>query len=398
MTEVSDFERRTRPYRGELLAHSYRMLASIQDAEDAVQETYLRAWRAYDGFEERSSIRTWLFRIATRACLRAVENRSRRALPTGLGGPSQDVAGDLPQWPELPWIEPAPHTIVGAGEDDAPDAVVERRQSVRLAFIAALQHLPPRQRAVLVLRDVLVFSAAETAEMLGTTPAAVNSLGQRARARIDAVGPDAGDLAEPGSADERDLLDRYVTAMHDDDIDGLVATLTADAVYEMPPFAAWFRGASTIGRMVDAQSPAQAPGDHVLVPTVANRQPAFGLYLPDADGVHRAFNLQVLDVTPTGISHVVIFFDLRLFARFGLPDAVVGDRRTQDASSSSARRTLQATTPTSMPNPGPSATPSAMFPTALPITTPTAAPNDSPREIHRPSPAAESCGSSSPMP
>ncbi|MDX2356530.1 sigma-70 family RNA polymerase sigma factor [Dietzia sp. PP-33] len=319
---IDDFDRHTRPYRAELLAHSYRMLASIHDAEDAVQETYLRAWRSYEGFEGRSSVRTWLYRIATNTCLRALENRGRRALPAGLGGPSRDPAADLEQWTHLPWVEPAPDTMFGSGTPGAGDPLgaVTHRQSVRLAFIAALQHLSPRQRAVLVLRDVLAFSAAEVAAMLDTTPAAINSLLQRARSRIDHARPEGADAREPHSREERDLLDRFVTAMHANDIRALVGVLTEDAVYEMPPFPAWFRGAETIGRMVSAQSPAEGPGDHLLVPTAANGQPAFGLYMPDEHGIRRAFNLQVLTVTPAGVSHVVAFFDLRLFARFGLPE------------------------------------------------------------------------------
>lgn len=202
-----------------------------------------------------------------------------------------------------------------------PLSVVAHRDSLRLAYIAALQLLPPRQRAVLVLRTVLAFSAAEVAEMLETTPASINSLLQRARAQLAHAQLDGDRLTEPDSPRQRELLDRFVTAMRDNDIDGLVATLTEEARYEMPPFSAWFRGAQVIGQMVRAQSPAQRPGDHLLVPTAANGQPAFGLYMPDERGVHRAFNLQVLTVTPAGISHVVAFFDLRLFARFGLPDA-----------------------------------------------------------------------------
>lgn len=322
-----DFEHRTRPYRSELVAHSYRMLASIHDAEDAVQETYLRAWRGYEKFEGRSSVRTWLYRIATNTCLRALENRGRRALPAGLGGPAQDPAAQLADWPELPWLEPIPDTMLspGAAGNDDPLARATQREGVRLAFIAALQYLPPRQRAVLILREVLVFSAAEVAAMLEISPAAVNSLLQRARAQLDRAQLDHTSReelngSEPGSAHEREVLDRYVRAMHANDVEGLVGVLTAEAVWEMPPFPAWFRGARQIGQMVAAQSPAQRPGDHLLVPTAANGQPAFGLYLPDEHGIHRAFNLQVLTLTPAGISHVVAFFDLRLFARFGLAD------------------------------------------------------------------------------
>ena len=317
-----DFEQRTRPYRTELLAHSYRMLASIHDAEDAVQETYLRAWRSYEGFEERSSIRTWLYRIATNTCLRALENRRRRALPMDLGGPGQDPAAHLTEWPDLPWLEPIPDTMLDGrvfGTND-PAAAVARRQSVRLAFIAALQQLPARQRAVLVLREVLAFSAAEVAGMLETTPQAVNSLLQRARTQLDHAQLAEEQIAEPETSQQRELLDRYVAAMHANDIDDLVSTLTADAVWEMPPYPAWFQGADMIGQMVAAQSPAQGPGDHLLISTSANGQPAFGLYLPDDQGVHRAFNLQILTLAPAGISHIVAFFDLRLFARFGLPD------------------------------------------------------------------------------
>lgn len=318
----SDFEQWTRPYRAELLAHSYRMLASIHDAEDAVQETYLRAWRGFDEFEGRSSVRTWMYRISTNTCLRALENRGRRALPTGLGGPGQDPAAPLTQWPELPWVEPIPDTWVGASPAGAEDplAAVTHRHSIRLAFIAALQHLPARQRAVFILREVLSFSAAEVAAMLATTPVAVNSLLQRGKAQIDRTRIDEGSLTEPDDREQRELLDRYVTAMHANNIAGLVDILTADAIWEMPPFSAWFQGADTIAKAVAAQCPATHPGDQLLVPTQANGQPALGLYLRGDDGVHRAFNLQVLTLTSMGISRVVAFFDLRLFARFGLAE------------------------------------------------------------------------------
>ncbi|HLS14994.1 MAG TPA: sigma-70 family RNA polymerase sigma factor [Beutenbergiaceae bacterium] len=324
MPDTAEFENLTRPYRAELLAHSYRMLASIHDAEDAVQDTYLRAWRGYDRFAGRSSLRTWLYRIATNTCLRALENRGRRAMPTGLGGPAPDPAAHLSQWPELPWLEPLPDGMVAGsrpGTNDPAEAVGHRHQ-VRLALIATLQHLPPRQRAVLILREVLEFSAAEVAEMLQISASAVHSLRQRARDQLTRAELHAEDIVEPGSAPERELLEEYVRAMQDYDIASLIAVFTRDAIWEMPPFPAWFQGAGAIGQMVAAQSPAQGPGDHLLVPTAANGQPAFGLYLPDEQGTHRAFNVQVLRLTPAGISHVACFFDLRLFARFGLPESV----------------------------------------------------------------------------
>lgn len=198
---LDDFDQLTRPYRPELLALSYRMLSSIHDAEDAVQETYLRAWRSYGGFEGRSSLRTWLYRIATTTCLRALENRARRALPTDLGGPGQEPAAALVTRPELPWLDPVPDTMLAGSalETGDPLSVVAHRDSVRLAYIAALQLLPPRQRAVLVLRTVLAFSAAEVAEMLETTPASINSLLQRARAQLAQAQLGEDHLTEPDS-------------------------------------------------------------------------------------------------------------------------------------------------------------------------------------------------------
>src|SRR5947199_3205039 len=201
-TVNEDFLRLADPYRRELLAHCYRMLGSVHDAEDLVQETYIRAWRSYDRFEGRSSLRTWLHRIATRACLTALESRGRRPLPTGLGNPSGDPADDLVQRTEVPWLEPVPDALVGAEGSD-PAAIVTSRESIRLALIAALQHLPPRQRAVLILRDVLQWRAAEVAEAVGTTTAAVNSILQRARAQLDAVTPTEDEVVEPTDAQQR---------------------------------------------------------------------------------------------------------------------------------------------------------------------------------------------------
>jgi RNA polymerase sigma-70 factor (ECF subfamily) len=313
-----DFVQAADPYRKELLAHCYRMLGSVHDAEDLVQETYLRAWRAFDKFEGRSSVRTWLYRIATSACLNALESRSRRPLPTGLGEPAAEADAALVEKPEVPWLEPIPDALVDTGRSD-PAATVTARQSVRLAFIAALQHLPPRQRAVLVLRDVLQFRAAEVAEAVGISNAAVNSLLQRARGQLDEAALSEEEITEPASLDERALLDRYVKAFQDYDVPAIVELFTSNAVWEMPPYTFWYQGAETIGRLIASQCPADGPGDQILVPTSANGQPAFGLYMRGDDGVHRAFHLQVLDVTPTGVRHVAAFFDTNLFEKFGLP-------------------------------------------------------------------------------
>ncbi|GAB2500017.1 sigma-70 family RNA polymerase sigma factor [Nocardiopsis aegyptia] len=313
-----DFAELADPYRRELYAHCYRMLGSVHDAEDLVQETYLRAWRAYDRFEGRSSLRTWLHRIATTACLTALEQRGRRPLPTGLGGPAEPE-GRLGERPELPWLEPVPDALVGADGD--PGTVVAARESVRLALVAALQYLQPRQRAVLVLRDVLRFSAAEVADILGVSVPAVNSLLQRARAQLARSAP-AEDRVELPRAEQKQVLDRYVAAFENYDISGITSMFTADAVWEMPPYTSWVRGAEHIGRLIRSNCPARGPGDMRMLPAAANGQPAFGLYMRGADGVHRAFHLQVLDLTGSGVAHVAAFFDVSLFPSFGLPAAL----------------------------------------------------------------------------
>ena len=323
-TADDEFLRQADPYRRELLAHCYRMLGSLHDAEDLVQETYLRAWRAYDRFEGRSSLRTWLHTIATRACLTALEGRARRPLPTGLGAPGSDADDPLVSGAEVPWLEPVPDDrvgIAGSGPDGAdPANVVAGVQSLRLALIAALQLLPPRQRAVLVLREVLQLRAAEVAEALGTTTAAVNSALQRARAQLDEAAPNEDDIVEPDSAALRRLLDRYVKAFEDKDIAVIVSLFTEDAVWEMPPFTGWYKGAENIGRLIDRWCPAERPGDMRLLPTRANGQPAFGLYMREGD-TYQAYNLPVLTVRPAGITHVVSFFSPGLFGAFGLPDS-----------------------------------------------------------------------------
>ncbi|MFW5899470.1 MAG: sigma-70 family RNA polymerase sigma factor [Jiangellaceae bacterium] len=311
-----DFLEQADPFRRELLAHCYRMLGSVHDAEDLVQETYLRAWKAYDRFEGRSSLRTWLYRIATTACLTALEQRGRRPLPTALGEPSSEPDATLVERPEVPWLGPVPDGMVAD-----PASEVASRESVRLAFVAALQHLPPRQRAVLILRDVLRFRAAEVAEAVGITTVAVNSLLQRARTQLSQVGVSEEDVREPDSPEQRALLDRYAAAFEAYDIPGIVELLTQDAIWEMPPFTGWYQGAETIGRLIALNCPAEKPGDQVMVPTVANGQPAFGLYMRDGDGRHRPFQLQVLSMRGGAVAHVVAFFDVSLFPKFGLPPA-----------------------------------------------------------------------------
>ncbi|WP_092623445.1 sigma-70 family RNA polymerase sigma factor [Jiangella sp. DSM 45060] len=321
---TGDFQQLAQPYRRELLAHCYRMLGSVHDAEDLVQETYLRAWRAYDRFEDRSSLRTWLYRIATNACLTALESRGRRPMPTGLGGPSTEPGGDLVERSEVPWLEPLPDVAIGAGGSDGADpaSVVTSRESVRLALVAALQHLPPRQRAVLVLRDVLRWKAAEVADLIGTSTAAVNSMLQRAHAQLDKVAPSEDDAVEPLPPEREELLERYVTAFESYDIDALVRLLTADAVWEMPPFAAWFVGPADIGELIRVQCPMKRSGDIRIVRTSANGQPALAQYLRGDDDVYRPFAVQVVSAGPTGLTHIAQFFDVSLFPRFGLPDVL----------------------------------------------------------------------------
>lgn len=278
-----------------------------------MQETFLRAWKAYDRFEGKSSVRTWLHRIATNTCLTALEGRQRRPLPTGLGAPSSDPTAELVERTEVPWLEPLPDVPTD------PSDIVGSRESVRLAFVAALQHLSPRQRAVLVLREVLQWKAAEVAGAIGTSTAAVNSLLQRARSQLESVGPSADDrLAAPDSADAQDRLARYIAAFEDYDVDRLVEMFTSEAIWEMPPYVGWYQGPQAIATLIREQCPAQAPGDMRLIPLVANGQLAAAMYMRDGEH-HLPFQLHVLDMRADGVSHVVAFLDTSLFPKFGLP-------------------------------------------------------------------------------
>jgi RNA polymerase sigma-70 factor (ECF subfamily) len=309
-----DFARLAEPFRRELVAYGYRMLGSLDDAEEVVQDVYLDAWRAYDRFEGRSSLRTWLYAIATRAFVKAIERRKRRPLPSDLHSPATDpTAGVLAGDPGLTWLQPAPDSLL-AGTTSDPAAVVASRETMRLAFVAVLQYLPPRQRAVLVLRDVLGWSAAEVAALLDLSVAAVNSALQRARSHLPA---DSDSLVQPSEPRQRELLDRYVAAFQTADVDGLVAVLTEDAVFEMPPFITWFQGSAAIGGFLGARM--LAFGSTPVVRTTANGQPAVALYPAAAGGQHRLHALHVLTLESRGIGRVVSFQDVDALRHFNLP-------------------------------------------------------------------------------
>jgi RNA polymerase sigma-70 factor (ECF subfamily) len=305
--DEGEFARLAEPFRRELLAHCYRMLGSAHEAEDLVQETYLRAWRSYGAFEGRSSLRVWLYRIATNACLTALRHSSRRVLPSGLGGPPG---------PDVAWLEPLPDPLV-SGESPDPATIVTSREGVRLALIAGLQYLPARQRAVFILREVLGFPATEVAAMLGSTTAAVKSALQRARARLDEVMPAREQLSEPTEPYARALLEEYVSGFENADLAALERALRADAAIELVGTPTWFSGRVTCLRFLSEVI--GSPGDWRMIPVRANGQPAAAAYQRDDGGVHRAFGLGVLTVTTTGIARITVFADSRLVTVFGLP-------------------------------------------------------------------------------
>jgi RNA polymerase sigma-70 factor (ECF subfamily) len=314
------FARLTSPYRTELLAHCYRMLGSVHDAEDLVQETYLRAWRGFAGFEGRSSVRVWLHRIATSACLTALEHSSRRFVPSGLGPPGDDPRAPLTTaGAEVSWVQPLPDGLYGAAAAPDPAAVVARRGSVRLALIVALQQLPPRQRAVLVLRDVLAWRAAEVAELLGTTPAAVNSALQRARAHLARTAPDEDDVADAPAPGHRVLLARYARALEDADVEGLMGLLREEARLEMPPELTWFSGRERVAGFLGARVLTTAGALRTTPTSAGGGQPALAVHRRAADGTGHANCLQVLEVRGGLLAGITVFRDTSLFALFGLP-------------------------------------------------------------------------------
>jgi len=309
------------PYRRELTGYCYRMLGSAFEAEDAVQETMVRAWKGIDGFEGRSAVRSWLYRIATNVCLDQLRGRQRRATPMDLGpAGSTDTFRGVTR-PDNSWVQPIPDGQVMLADSDDPAEVAASRETIRLAFVTALQHLPARQRAVLILREVLRWQASEVAELLDTSVASVNSALQRARATLAGQDLGASTVAaiEP---EQQELVARYVDAFERYDIPSLVALLHDDAVMSMPPYDFWLQGAEEMRRWFVGPG-AECEGSR-LVPVAANGCAAFASYRPDGQGGHRAWSIQVLEISGDRIVGHHNFLDLELFEAFGLPRTLSG--------------------------------------------------------------------------
>lgn len=296
-------------YRGELVAYCYRMLGSFYEAEDLVQETMLRAWKAQERYDPaRASVRTWLYRIAANACLSALEGRARRPLPSGLGVASDDPGAPLTPSADIPWLEPFPDARFD----------LEARADLRLALVAALQVLTPRQRAVLVLREVLQFSAAEVAAQLETTVPSVNSLLQRSRASLAAAGLGLEAVAEPAGPETDAVIGRYMRAFEAADVPGLVRLLADDAILEMPPVPLWYRGSRDYGRFMERVFGMRGSGWIMRRLTANGGQPALAAYAPAPDGKHRLHTLQVFAVAGGRVTRNVVFADPSVFRAFGL--------------------------------------------------------------------------------
>ncbi len=310
--DVLDFEQ----YRRELNGYCYRMLGSVFEADDAVQETMVKAWRGADKFEGRAAARSWLYRIATNVCFDMLRSRTRRARPMDFGPASTTDAFNGEQLPEHAWLTPIPDGHVIAHDGDPADLVVAR-DTIRLAFVNALQHLPARQRAVLIMREVLRWHAAEVAELLDTSVASVNSALQRARATL-ATANAAGPPLETVPAEQQALLTRYVEAFERYDVAAIVALLRDDAVQSMPPYTLWLRGASEIGRFLSG--PGIGCQGSRLLATTANGRPAFGQYRVDPAGGHVPWSLVVIEIEGDRISALHNFLDTNLFREFGLPE------------------------------------------------------------------------------
>jgi RNA polymerase sigma-70 factor (ECF subfamily) len=314
-----ELERALEQHRAELTGYCYRMLGSAFEAEDAVQETFLRAWRGYDKFEGRSALRSWLYRIATNVSLDMLNGRERRARPMDLGPAREPVAENLNTLPEVTWIEPVPDGLVVAADGD-PAEVAVARETIRLAFVAALQHLPPRQRAVLILCEVLRWQASEVAELLETSVASVNSALQRARATLESSNLSAADTTPSVDKADAELLARYVEAFERYDMDALTSLIHEDATQSMPPYDLWLRGREDI--LSWWVGPGAACRGSRVIPTVAaNGAPAFGQYKPSETGDgYEPWALQVLEISDGRIVELTFFLDTdAVFPRFGLP-------------------------------------------------------------------------------
>jgi RNA polymerase sigma-70 factor, ECF subfamily len=311
-------ELRLEQHRAELTAYCYRMLGSPFEAEDAVQDTFVRAWRSFDRFEGRASLRSWLYRIATNVCLDMLNGRERRARPMDLGPAGEPLAANLTTAPEATWIEPVPDGLVTAAGDPADVAV--SRETIRLAFVAALQHLPPRQRAVLILREVLRWKAAEVAELLETSVASVNSALQRARATLETTDPNSTDPVPALDDEQQELLARYVEAFERYDMDALTSLIQEDATQSMPPYELWLSGREDILRFWVGPG-AGCRGSRVVPTMSANGSPAFGQYRPSPTGDgYEPWALQVVEIADGRIVELTFFLDTeRLFPLFGLP-------------------------------------------------------------------------------
>jgi RNA polymerase sigma-70 factor, ECF subfamily len=315
--DVHELEQQLEDHRAELTAYCYRMLGSPFEAEDAVQDTFVRAWRGFDRFEGRAALRSWLYRIATNVCLDMLTGRERRARPMDLGPAREPVESNLSALPEVTWIEPVPGSLV-VPEGDPAD-VAAGRETIRLAFVAALQHLPPRQRAVLILCEVLRWKASEVAELLETSVASVNSALQRARATLDASNLSFSDPPPKLGDSDRELLARYVEAFEAYDMEALTSLIHEDATQSMPPYDLWLSGRDDIfewwfGPGIGCR------GSRVIPAVAANGSPAFGQYKPSESGGYDPWALQVLELADGRIAELTFFLDTeRLFPLFGLP-------------------------------------------------------------------------------
>jgi RNA polymerase sigma-70 factor (ECF subfamily) len=319
-SSAEDFDRWTAPFRRELLAHCYRMTGSFHDAEDLLQETLSKAWRARNRYDaDRASVRTWLYRIATNTCLTEIERRSRRALPSSIVDVADDVNAVLAPDQETAWLEPFP-----TGDAQDPLDVVMSRESLRLAFVAASQMLPARQRAILLLRDVLQWPAADVADCLEVSVAAVNSGLQRARETIGRRSPGHHEQHLPSDAADRALLENYVDAFSRADVDELARLLRDDVVLEMPPVPLWFEGAQHYRAFIRRVF-TMRPGPWRTILVSANGQPAFAAYARGGEGRHHAHSIQVLEVVEGQVAHNVVFADPRLFRAFELPDELAAE-------------------------------------------------------------------------